>query len=158
MIRLLKTNLYVVQIPQDAYNIHKEMVQNQNIYWLSYKVDEEPIKQTLYFDCKFIGTITKEKVFDFDCTSFVEEKFGRGYFNYKIQQYEVIDKEHSFLSLMEASNVYFVNPFGDIKPRYWGNNAVALGEKRFKELATEWHEVEANTLKDGYKWIVLTEI
>ena len=114
---------------------------------IEYNIKSSPIDfwnpLTKGFKYSIAGTITKEGIFDFDCSELIE---------YNVSS---INKEVACIIFLETHGIYLNNPMGLEEPEncvYNDNDTFEL-EKKIQE----WINYESKTLKEGNKLLILIQ-
>lgn len=140
--------IVVLEIENKAANIsHSKALGNSMlVYEISGQSIIKPIPTSEY---RIAGTITKEGVFDFDCSELIE---------YNVSS---INKEVACIIYLETHGIYLNNPMGEkpCKDSYTHDNLGEgwLDEEEFHVDVKKWQEYESNTLKEGNKLLILIQ-
>lgn len=160
MIHLQNTNLIAIPVPEDAEYIHIPKCRCKCVS-IAYLTKEDVLKviklDVEYKKYELIGYATSEHI-SFDVEPFVEHKEINGYDyngltvvdiyrNYFLPEkdYEICcDQfglpEDSFYSLLQASGVYFVNPYGE-KVETLGHEV----DLSLYEFICDWQQAQKQT-------------
>ena len=159
MKQLTNSKIFVEQVSQDATNI-KITSGNKISALLWYDDNDEYLSKAprMVFDkhFKLIGCITADKKFDFDCFDYIksfqeDSTIIRHYWDYIEKDWMLKTKEDGFLSMLKASGVYLVNPFGKEYPDNCVYNEQQQAELHLKQ--DQWQQAQENTLRVGNKWL-----